>query len=96
MADISVHRSHNLSLEEARSKVDQIVADIQAEFGNLVSSVSWNADKTVADVGGKAFNGKFHLSEGKVGIDVDLKLFAKPLKSKVQEKIEDRMTRYFG
>lgn len=96
MADISIHRTHNLSLDDARAKIDKIVSDIQSEFGNLVSSVTWNADKTVADVGGKAFSGKFHLSEGKVGIDVDLKLFAKPLRSKVQEKIEERMTRYFG
>ncbi|MEZ4460370.1 MAG: polyhydroxyalkanoic acid system family protein [bacterium] len=96
MADISVHRTHDLPLEDARGKIDQIVTDIQSEFGNLVSSVTWNADKTVADVSGKAFTGKFHLAEGKVGIDVDLKLFAKPLKSKVKEKIEERMTRYFG
>ena len=96
MADISVQRKHDLSLEEAQSKVDQIVEDIQNEFGNLVSSVDWNADKTVAKVSGKAFKGEFKVSEGNVGIDVNLKLFAKPLKGKVQQKIEDRMEKYFG
>lgn len=96
MADISIHRTHNLEPEEARGKVDQIVEDIQSEFGNLISSVTWNTEKTVADVAGKAFSGKFHLEEGKVGIDIDLKLFAKPMKSKIKEKIEERMTRYFG
>lgn len=96
MADISVKRSHDLSLEEAQGKIDQIIEDIQNDFGNLVSSIEWNSDQTVADVSGKGFNGKFKISESDVGIDVDLKFFAKPLKGKVQSKIEERIERYFG
>ncbi len=96
MPDISIHRTHELSLEDARSKIDLIVEDIQSEFGNLVSDVKWNSDKTVAAVSGKAFNGTFSLGEGKVGIDLDLKLFVKPLKGKISGKIEERMTKYFG
>ncbi len=96
MADISVHRTHDLSLDEAQGKVDDILTDIQEEFGNLVDSVDWNSAKTEAKVGGKAFKGTFKVSEGNVGIDVDLKLFAKPLKGKVQQKIEERMDKYFG
>jgi putative polyhydroxyalkanoate system protein len=96
MPDISVHRSHDLGLADAKSKVDDIIADIQKDFGDLVNNVAWNSDGTVADVTGKAFKGKFSLGEDKVGIDVDLAFFAKPLKKKIQSQIEERMTRYFG
>lgn len=96
MADISVHRSHNLGLEEAQGKIDQIVADIREDFGNLVSSIKWNNEKTVAQVMGKGFTGEFRVSESEVGVDVKLKIFARPLKGKVQSKIEERMNKYFG
>lgn len=96
MPDISLSKKHSLTLEEAQGKIDDIINDIQSDFGNLVSSIDWNDDKTVADVSGKGFNGKFKISENTVGIDVDLKFFAKPLKGKVESKIEERMERYFG
>ncbi len=96
MPDISVHRSHSLPLDSAQGKVEEIISDIQKDFGNLVSDVKWNQDKTVADISGKAFKGKFILNDSTVGIDVDLTFFAKPLKAKIQSQIEERMTRYFG
>ncbi len=96
MPDISIHRTHELSLDDARAKIDMIVEDIQTEFGSLVSDVTWNKDRTSAAVSGKAFKGTFTLGAGKVGIDIDLKLFVKPLKGKISGKIEERMTRYFG
>ena len=96
MADISVKRAHGMSLDEARSKVDQIVTDIQSEFSNLVSDIDWNDDKTEAKVKGKGFKGDFRVDERNVGIDIGLSLFAKPFKAKVQQKIEERMDKYFG
>jgi len=96
MSDISVHRTHSLPLPEAQGKIDEIIGDIKTDFGDLVSDVKWNDDKSVADVTGKAFKGKFTLTDSKVGIDVDLAFFAKPLKKRIQTQIEDRMTRYFG
>ena len=96
MADISVRRNHGLSLEEAQSKIDQVVEDIQREFSSLVDSIDWNSDKTQAKVKGKGFKGDFSVSEEEVGIDIDLSMFARPLKGKVQQKIEERMEQYFA
>lgn len=96
MADISVRRTHGLSLEEAQSRIDQVVTDIQSEFSSLVSSIDWNDSKTEAKVSGKGFSGDFTVNEEEVGIDVKLSLFAKPLKSTVQKKIEERMEQYFA
>ena len=96
MADISVKKAHGMSLEEAQEKIDQVVTDIQSEFTSLVSSIDWNAEKTNAKLKGKGFSGDFSVDEEEVGIDIDLSLFAKPLKGKVQEKIEERMGKYFA
>lgn len=96
MADISVKKAHGLTLEEAQSRIDQVVTDIQTEFTSLVSSIDWNEEKTNAKVKGKGFTGDFKVDETEVGIDIDLSLFAKPLKGKVQEKIEERMGEYFA
>lgn len=96
MADISVKQAHGLSLEDAQSKIDQVVTDIQEEFSSLVNSIDWNSEKTQAKVKGKGFSGDFSVDEENVGIDIDLSLFAKPFKDKVQAKIEERMGEYFA
>jgi putative polyhydroxyalkanoate system protein len=96
MADIKVRRAHGLSLEDAQAKIDQVVADVQSEFSNLVSSIDWNDEKTEAKVKGKGFTGDFLVNEDEVGIDINLSMFAKPLKGKVQKKIEERVDQYFA
>lgn len=96
MADISVRRVHGLSLDEAQAKIDQVVEDIQKEFSSLVSSIDWNDAKTAAKVSGKGFSGDFMVNQEEVGIDINLSMFAKPLKSRVQQKIEERIEQYFA
>ena len=73
-----------------------MVEDIQKEFSSLVSSIDWNADKTSAKVAGKGFSGDFSVGAEEVGIDINLSMFAKPLKAKVQAKIEERVAQYFA
>jgi len=91
-----VRREHGLTLEEAQAKIDQVVTDIQTEFSSLVSSIDWNDDKTKAKVAGKGFSGDFVVSGEEVGIDINLSMFAKPLKGRVQQKIEERIEKYFA
>ena len=90
MADISKKHVHGLTLEEAKAKTEQIVADVKSEFPSLVDAIEWNADKTRAKVKGKAFD------QSAVSIDINLKFLAKPFKGKVEEKIDSRLTRYFS
>lgn len=96
MSDISIKRPHGMKMEEAKAKVHGIVADIEGEFPSLVNDISWNADKSNAKVKGKGFTGQFQVTESDVMIDIDLSLFAKPFKGKVQDRILSRMTEYFG
>ena len=96
MSDISMRRPHGLSEEDAKAKIHNIVADIEKEFPSLVNDISWNDDKSQAKVKGKAFTGQFQVTADDVMIDIDLKLFARPFKSKVEGKIAGRMDQYFG
>ncbi len=96
MADISVSHDHGLSLDEAKEKTEQIVTDVKSEFPSLVDSIKWNADMTSANVKGKAFSGQFAVDDARMSIDIDLKFLARPFKSKIEEKIQERIGRYFA
>ena len=96
MADISISHDHGMSLEDAKSKTEQIVTDVKDQFPSLVDSIDWNDDRTQADLKGKGFSGVFRVDETAMSIAIKLKLFAKPFKGKVQEKIQGRITKYFG
>lgn len=95
MADISVRRKHGMEYEEAKGKVHQIVEDLQSSM-DFVDKVSWNGAGDAADVKGKGFSGNFRVDDDEVVIEIDLKLLAKPFKGKIQDKVEQRMDRYFG
>ncbi len=96
MADISVRRAHGMSEDEAKQKVEKVVDDVQEEFSSLVDNIKWNDDKTQANVKGKGFTGQFEVNETDVMIDIDLKLFARPFRGKVEDRINSRMDTYFG
>lgn len=96
MADISVSREHGLSIDDAKSKTREIVDAVQAEFPALVDTVDWNGEGTSANVKGKAFSGVFAVDDSRVSIDINLKMFAKPFKGKVTDKINQRMAEHFG
>ncbi|RAL23652.1 hypothetical protein DL240_05695 [Lujinxingia litoralis] len=96
MSDISIKRPHGMNTEEAKAKVHGIVADIEGEFPSLVNNISWNDDKSHAKVKGKGFTGQFQVTDSDVMIDIDLSLFARPFKGKVEERIVSRMSEYFG
>ena len=96
MSDISVSKAHGLTLDEAKAKTSQIVTDVKAEFPALINKIDWNSDNTKATVKGKAFTGDFTVDSTNMNIDIKLKMLAKPFKSKVEEKIKERMEKYFG
>lgn len=96
MADISVRRDHGMDRDEAKNRVEDIVNDVRDEFSSIVDSIDWSDDKTTADVKGKGFKGQFQVTDTEVTIDIDLKMFARPFKGKVEKRINNRMDEYFG
>lgn len=96
MADISVKHHHGLGLDEAKTKTQQIVTDVQNEFSGIIDKIDWNADNTRANLKGKGFKGVFEVDDKDMSIDIDLSFLTKPFKGKVEEKIKDRIGKYFG
>ncbi len=95
MADITVRKSHGMEFDEAKEKVHEVVSDLQKDI-EYIDKVNWNADGTAADVKGKGFSGRFQVDPTDVTVDINLKLFAKPFKSKIAQQVDSRMERYFG
>jgi putative polyhydroxyalkanoate system protein len=95
MGDITVRKKHGLEFDEAKSKVKDIVSDLQQDI-EYIDKVNWNSDQTAADVKGKGFSGNFSVDQSDIIVDIDLKFFAKPFKGKIEEKISQRMDEYFS
>jgi len=96
MADITIAHPHGLSLDEAKTKTEQIVTDVRAEFPSLIDSIDWNPEKTRATVKGKAFSGTFNVDDANMSIDIALKMLARPFKGKVEQKSRERIDQYFA
>ena len=96
MADISLRHKHELGLEKAKELTRKIASDVQGEFPSLIKSIDWNGAGTEAKLKGRGFSGTFSVSDNTMGIDVSLSLIARPFKDKVEKKIKDRITQYFG
>ena len=96
MSDISRSITHGMSLEDAKAKTEQIVTAVQNEFPAVISGIDWNGDKTAAKVKGKGFEGDFRVNAQVMSIDIKLGMLAKPFKSKIEQKIDERISSYFA
>lgn len=91
MADITIRRSHGMEYDAAKQKVHEIVADL-----DYVDKAKWNSDGSAADIKGKGFSGDVEVTDSDLVVNINLKLFAKPLKGKIEDQINKRMDSYFA
>ena len=89
-------RVHGKTLDEARSAVELIAADVKESYPALVESVSWNKDQTEAKLKGKMFKGSIEVDDEIVRIELKLGLLAKPFMGKIEERIDAKIETYFG
>lgn len=94
MADVKVTREHGLDYDEAKSKIKDIVADLEKTLDPL-DNVDWQGDSR-ADISGKGFKGYFEVDEDNINVEIDLKFFARPFKGKIEEQIKSRIEKQFG
>ncbi len=89
MADISLSRAHNYSIEDARTRMDKLLTKFQASKPDLIQTITWSEDRNSAEAGGKYFKGQFKLSAAALTVDLDLIGFAaKMAKGMVKERLE--------
>lgn len=83
MSDINIKRSHNLDIDTARSKLDDLKQKLDNKFG---FDTSW--DGSELNFNGKGTTGQIRLQSDSVEVDMKLGMLLKPLKGKIAQSIE--------
>ena len=91
MSTISVGRAHNLGEQEALERAKQLVADFA---GRLKADVTWNG--TNASFKGTGFSGAAKVTPDRVAVDVDLGMLLRPMKGKIESRLEEALTSKFA
>ena len=91
MPKIKMDRSHGLSMEDARSKVENLAADLEIRYG--IKS-NWSGNKMNFKRTG--VKGYVELADGKVSVLVDLSMMLSPLKGKVEERLKKNLEEEFA
>ena len=85
-----IRRSHQLSIEEAKVRADEIAADLAERFG---LTARWQGDSMI--VSGTAVNGALHIDEETVEVVINLglalKLMEGPIRSVIEDSIDDHL-----
>ena len=95
MARIDIRHSHGMSKDDAIERTRDMLSRFAERKPELVTSVTWSADGTSAQLSGPAFKGEFRVTDSDVVVDVKLALLARPFKGKVQESLERNLIRAF-
>lgn len=84
MPKFTVERSHTLSVEEAKQRLQTLADKLSAKYG---LSSQWKS-ATEAEVKGTGASGKITCTATKVSIFIDLSFALTPLKGKIEEKVK--------
>lgn len=83
MPKFTVERSHNLSVDEAKQRLQALSDKLSQKYG-LTST--WKT-ATEAEVKGTGASGKITCAPNKVSVFIDLSFALTPLKSKIEDKV---------
>lgn len=87
MAAIDITRNHTLGKAAVKGKVDEVLARIKGEM-NLQGA--WNGDVFKIT---KPAEGSFTITDTTVHVVVDLPFMLRPLKGKIEERINGELTK---
>lgn len=87
MANIHIKRSHTLSHEEARARVEEIAEDLKTK---LDADYSWHGDSLRFHRAGAS--GSIDLGDGFIDLKIKLGMLLTPMKGKIESSIRRHMT----
>jgi putative polyhydroxyalkanoic acid system protein len=96
MPKISISKTHDLSLDEAKTRVHALVGEVQSRFPNLISGVHWSHDGSSAKVDGRMFDGSFEVDARKVAVNLNLSILASPFRAAVEGHIQHALEQRFS
>ncbi len=91
MADISIKREHQLSLQQSREAAQHVAAKMAADFD---MTTQWNGDVLSFRRSGVA--GTLALREKEAQIDITLDFLFKAFAATLEEKVARNMDKFFG
>lgn len=83
MATISVQHSHTLGRDEAIKRAEAMLQDFH---DRLKVDVSWNGP--TASFKGTGFSGTARVTDTQIAFDMDLGLLLRPMKSKIEGRVD--------
>jgi len=100
MSAITLTIKHGRSLAEAQAQLEQAVAQVHRQFGNLVQSTVWSEDRTRVELTGRGFDAELWVDPELVHVTGDVPLLsgllrgplAAGLKQIVQQAFPRRLT----
>ena len=96
MAKIEKSINHKMSLEKAKDVIAGVVGKVQESYPSIIKELTWNDDKTAANVSGKGFKGDFKVDDTKLDINIDLGLLTSPFKGKIEQEIDTKVGEFLG
>jgi putative polyhydroxyalkanoate system protein len=96
MPKIHIQRPHSLELPDAKARVQTLVAEVQSQFPNLVSSIRWSGDGQSARVDGKMFDGTFEVDERQIDVRLNISFLASPFRARIEGHIQSALDQRFG
>ncbi len=92
MATIEIQRNHSLTVEDMKTKAEELVKDLEKQ--ELGITWKWEGDNIRLDApsgSAKGTKGLLVITKTDVKVDVDLPLLLRILKGKIQGKIEAKL-----
>ena len=86
MAKIHIKRSHNLSHDEARARVEEIAKDLK---GKLDADYAWDGDSLRFKRSGAS--GSIDVGDGFIELDVKLGMLLAPMKGKIEDTVRKQI-----
>ncbi|MBA4148374.1 MAG: polyhydroxyalkanoic acid system family protein [Verrucomicrobia bacterium] len=94
MPSVNVSVPHQLGTDEAKRRIQGLIADAKSKFGNQASDLRENWTDNRNDFGframGIAVAGSMEVQPSTVDIRLDLPFAALPFKGKIQKEVSDR------
>lgn len=95
MPSFQTEVSHQLSSSEARSRVEALVEEISAQYGDIISDLQgdWSQDCLSVSFRAMGFSitSDVRVEEERVAVDGKIPMAALPFKGKIQNTIVDKL-----
>ena len=96
MATIDIRRTHQLSLDDAKVKAEELARSMEAKLGIRWTWAGSNITFDTPSGKAKGANGTVTISTSEVRVEIDLPFILRPLKGMVEGKVRDKLDGLLG